>query len=139
MQKLCTYLSIVFLMSCTSVNSKPNDELAFTKVKEKKFNALRSDDFFEVIEFAKINGEDLNIFGQDVYRFHYRLKVKFKINAHTLFREDLQYLLTDKELKEEAKGRKFTFDFNNYYHYKIGDTKIINGKVEFRKTEIGWK
>lgn len=132
-------LSILLIASCNYLGNNPNEEMALEKVKEKKFNNARSKRIFDVVEFHKVNGESLNIFGQDVYRFKYRLVVKFKLNAHNLFRDNLSHLITDAEIKEEARKSKYNFDYNNYYHYKSGEIKEVNGVVEFKKTENGWE
>lgn len=132
-------LAAIVISSCSAIESKPNTDTAFEKVKSQKFNALRSGDIFEVIKFDKTNGENLTVFGQDVYRFQYSMTVKFKLNAHSLFRDDLKNLITDGELREEANDHKYNFDINNYYHYKSGQLKEVKGWVEFKKTENGWQ
>lgn len=131
-------LSLLILISCSAIKTKPNAAMAFEKVKAQKFNTLRSTDIFDVIKFDKTNGENLFISGQEVYRFQYSMTIRFKLNAHSLFRDDLKNLITDAELKEEAKNHKFNFDINNYYHYKSDQIKEIKGWVEFKNTENGW-
>ena len=133
-------LFVIFIpTSCSRLELKPDSTTAFEKVKLKELNAVRSADIIEIVSLEKANGEELLIFGQKVYRFHYSMTVKFKCNAHSLFRNDLKYLITDAELREEAKQRKYTFDNNSYYHYKKGQLKIVTGWVELKKTENGWK
>ena len=132
-------LVVLIISSCSAIETKPNVSMAFEKVKDQKFNALRSGDIFEVIKFDKTNGENLTVFGQNIYRFQYSMTVRFKLNAHSLFRDDLKNLITDAELKDEAKDHKYNFNINNYYHYKSGQLKEVKGCVEFKNTENGWQ
>lgn len=131
--------AICCIASCSILESKPDNTVAFEKVKLKEFNALRSADILEVVKLEKTNGEELVILGQQVYRFHYSITAKFKCNAHSLFRNDLKYLITDTEIRDEAKHHRYTFDYDSYYHYKKGQSILVTGSIEMRKTENGWK
>ena len=139
-------LPIFFLLSCSSLDGLPTEEMALNKLKQSEFGD-RTNDFIEIVEFKKTNGVKQTIFGQDIYKLEYSLKIKFKQNAHSVFSNDLKNFETDKELDKwiyshpmrSSSGNNYPIYYAKYKHFKKGQVVEINDNVEFQKAENGWR
>ena len=143
--KRIALLFITFFASCSTFDGLPTEEMELNKVKQTQFND-RTNQFIDIIAFKKKDAVKQTIFGEDIYQFEYSLKIRFKINAHSIFSEDLKNFETDKEMNDwiyshpmrSSSGDNYPDYYNKYHHYKKGQEIVINDFIEFQKKESGW-
>ncbi|MEO6669993.1 MAG: hypothetical protein ABIN36_10985 [Ferruginibacter sp.] len=129
------FLPILFLLSCSSFDGLPTEEMALNKVKS-DINEV-TNECIEILELKKTNGVKQSVFGQDTYKFYYTIKYKFKQNSFQPFlNQGSLYYYTDKEYKI---GLKHLNSPSDYLRFKKGYEIQKEDIVLFEKTENGWK
>lgn len=131
LKQLFIFLFILLTTSCSTLDTDTLSENEAKQLVVEKFQ-LESPDLVEIVEFVKIDGVKQEVFGQKIYIMNYHIKLNFLQNAHQFFlaHEGVSFH-SDSDMKNKD-------NYNDYNHYKKGETMEFDDKNTFEKTENGW-
>jgi len=133
MRKLLLISVITFyFVACKNL---PNERIAEKTI----INSISeiSNQNVELIEFKKINAQEQNIFGVEIYEIEFDGKIRYKksgfineysVKSHGL--NDNNFLIIKDDINNRLK--------DNYTEVKQNDEINITGKIKFEKKENGW-
>lgn len=128
---------IVIFTSCKEFSNNEITEEIAKEIIKNEFNK-ESNGLVEVLELQKIDGIKQEFAGQEFYKMKFKIKIRFKKNAHaykpvghkTMAYHSDEWL--EKRLKLHFESEKA------FEHYLAGDIKEYESQNLFDRTENGW-
>lgn len=132
MKKLLLLASLSTIICCKNLPSEKSAEDAV-----KSTISEMSDQNVELINFKKVNAQEQNIFGIEIYNIEYEGKIKYKKGGYisdnyvnSLGLNASNFLMIKDNVNPNQES--------HYLKVVANDEKEITGKIEFEKKENGW-